>query len=435
MANQILASDKLLVINDFGVLGMVQSIDTSAAMNPEEIYELGRTSKVDTAFELESQGSMELISIGNSAGLLARMTPLRVSGDFTGYAFSGAGNKNNYCFTEGDLVETQFDLVIHEKSDNLHFDRSWWFPRQFLTTWSGRADSAGNATETYAFGGQYFAVFHSPYHDIIASPCTVASTSTLDVVNATVAAATYTLVYVYVDAQRFRNNSTSDATKFTLSGTAGSAVLTVTTSEGYTIPSNAICRAVFYKTASPSSTFPTVGSSQRGTTAFYVKGFQVNLYIAPVDPANPLLSEKWLKVQSVDYNVDLQSEALRQLSQNLEGTAIYARVPTLPFNITLTANSYESDLTEWLSIMTNGHTGSSVYTDLYDFAPTNLKGDPTNPLYIVMRYYTKAGTLLQELQFLDMALDAPSERTVVRGRAECTWSFRGTAFKLCGYNA
>jgi hypothetical protein len=431
MAVQILGSDKILRLNDFPLLGMVQNHDAQINTNPEEIFELGRTSKIDTALELDAQGSFELVSIGNTAGLLARMIPVRNPSTqvFSGYLYSGNSNKNSYCVDEGDVVECQFDLAVYERPDQVNFTRSFWYPRCFLTQISGRAEAAGNARETYNWRGTFVTALNAPYHDIATSPCTVASSTTLTVSSGYNSSA-YTLVYVYVDERRFRNSTTSDATKFSYSGTT----LTVVTTEGYTIPSNAIARALFYKTTSPSATFPSVSSPDRGTSAFYVKGYQVNLYLGPADPDNPLSSEQFLKVQSMDYTIDLRSEDLRQLALNLAGSSIYATVPTLPFSITVNCTVYEYDLTWWQNLMTKTP-GTNVYTDSFDYDPATLKGNPSDPLALVAEYYTKAGVLLQELKFTDLIPESIGDRVQVQGRSEVNMSFRGTAFEVCGYNA
>lgn len=432
MGLQVLASDRILRMNDFGLLGMIQNHEAQANTNPEEIFELGRTSKVDTSFELETQGSFDVIAIGNTAGLMARMMPVRnpTTLAFSGMRFSGASNKNAYCFTEADMTEMQFDLVVHERPDQKSFSRSHWYPRCFVQNISGRADAAGNATETFQWGGNFLATFNTPYHDIVSVFATVTNSTTVALTGTAPDSSTHTLVYVYVDDRRFRNDTTADATTFTHTGTT----LTLNTTEGYAIPADALVRAVFYKTSSPSTTFPSVQASERGTTAFYVKGYQVNLYLGPADPDAPLDSEKWLRAQNCDYNIDLRSEQLRQLSLNTAGSAIYCRVPTLPFTITANVTAYEADLIWWRQIMTKTP-GTDVYTDSYDFDPSSLKGDPSNPLRIVIRYYTKAGVLLQETQFLDMVVETVGERTAVGGRAERTLSLRGTALKVCGYNA
>jgi hypothetical protein len=106
----------------------------------------------------------------------------------------------------------------------------------------------------------------------------------------------------------------------------------------------------------------------------------------------------------------------------------------LPFSISVNASVYESDLTWWNQLSTKV-TGTDVYTDSHDFDPGTLKGDPTNPLSLVIKIYTKAGVLLETKQFTDLVLESYSERTAVQGRGEITLSFTGTACEFCGENA
>lgn len=429
MGNQVLASDKVLRLNNYSLLGMVQSHDVTANLNALDVYEFGRTSKVDSALELEVTGSFELISIGNTAALIARMTPKRSAGAFTGYAYSGNANKNNYLFTEASLTECQFDLVVYEKPDQINWSRSMWIPRAFLTQISGRADANGVATETYTWGGQDLIGFDTPYHDILAVPLTVTSGTQLAIADGTDVTG-YTLAYAYIDDKRLRRTGATGVTE----ATTISNGLAISSSEGYTAPSTAICRAVFYKTATPSSTFPTITTGIRDTTAFYVRGAQVDLYICPADTGTPLASEAWLKVQTVDYTIDLRAESLRQLAYAANGSSIYCRVPTLPFDISVNASTYASDWADWKAMLTKTFPGNDVYNDTYDFSPQSLKGDPTTPITVVMKYYTKAKALLQQTEFTDLRLESPAERTQVQGRTEMTWGFRGTAFKVTGFN-
>ena len=88
MAFQILSSDKVLRLNDFAVLGLVQSLDWSPAFNAQDVFELGNSAKVDTSLELETSGTLELMSSGGMPGLLARVITLRDgSGAFLGYKY------------------------------------------------------------------------------------------------------------------------------------------------------------------------------------------------------------------------------------------------------------------------------------------------------------------------------------------------------------
>lgn len=439
MGKQILGSDKIMRINNYSLLGLVQSEDWNPNFNVVDINELGNTGRVDAAIETETSGSWEMMASGGIAGLIARMVPKRTNGSFVGYLYSGTGagsTKNGYTITEADIVETQFDLVVHERPDQVNYSRSSYIPRAFLASVSGRVDAAGLGTDSVTWMAQEGYGFDTPYHDIVALPLTRTTTTTATVVNndeVTVNATNYTLIYFYVDEKRYRtvvgdgNYATFATTVITLNG-------------GDTIPADSVCRAVFYKTTSPSTTFPQLVEARRGTVAKYIKGWQADLFLDLADIDNPASTEKLLKVQSADWSIDFGLEPLRQIAKNPAGTSVYCRVPTTPFSVSLNFSMYESDWAEWKRLFKRGgasspkfpSVGNTVYTDSYDFDPNNLLGDATDNLDAVLRYYTKAGNTLQTIQFLDLRLESYGTRVSVGGRSEVSLGLRGTKFKIIG---
>lgn len=509
MAFQILASDKIIKLNDFPLLGQVQNVNWDPTLNTEEIYELGRDTRIAAAQELETTGSFEILSIGGTAGILARMIVRRSAGAFTGYMFreslsapgtpgaagsatagdtttvtntgvtwtSGAwvgyyvtmldgtasniglarkitantttsltvspaftsavtsgddykihGGPNRYTITQSDLKECLFDLVINEKSDQQTFDRSSVLPRCYPTTLSGRADAGGNASETINFSGDFVAVAPAPYHDVRCIPATRTDNDTVTLVlnpgDTTVASTTHGLAFLYVDAQRLKTTGTYAAT-------LGNGVVDI--AGGYIIPATAVSRAIVWDNTTPTTSFPAV--IERQTPEFYVRGYMASIFISPADPNNPTAAAQWLRAQTIDWNIDLRVEALRQIAYNDAGTSVYARVPTFPFTITANVSTFESDWTEWkamfdTSVKPFANTGTNFYGETYDFSPISFK----DSFYIVVDYYTKAGVLMQRLKFADMKPDSMGTRVNVGGRAEVTWSFRGTAVSWDGYN-
>lgn len=435
---QVLGTDKALRLNDHMLLNLVTSFDWSPSFNAADIFEMGNSGKVDTALEIETSGSFEMSSVGNTAGLFARMKVVRDgSGNFTGYLYNsgGASGKNGYTFTQDDLAELRFDLILHEKTDQKTFNRSVYLPQCFLTGMSGKVDTNGMASESYNWQGAFVTGFPAPYHDIRAVAATRTSGTTLTLLDTTVATATHTLAFVMIDGQTF-TNITTDPTYGTL---GASGVVTMTTTEGYTIPTGAYIQACVYKSTSPSTVFPTATAAQRFRTAgavpiSYVKGYMANVYIAPVVAGTPTASEKWLRVQSMDWNIDLRVETLKQIAVNNQGNAIYARVPTFPLNISANVSCVESDWADWKRILTAGSktfagTGN-VHLNTTDFAPNNIDPD----FAIVVDYFTKGGAKVQNWQFLDMRIDGYGSRQSVGGRGEVSWSLKGTSFLLTGLN-
>jgi hypothetical protein len=438
MGKQILSSDKIVRLNNYSLLGLVQSSDLAPNFGAQDINELGRIERVDTAYELESSGSFTLESSGGMAGLLARMLPTRTASAFTGFLYSGAGastNKNAYTITEADVHELQFDIVQYEQPDQANFTRSVVVPRAFPATITGRLDANGMGTETINWQAQELYGFDTPYHDVIMTTATRTTSTTATVLDTTVTSAAYTLIYVWIDEVRYRTVNT-DPSYVTF------AANVITFVGGDTIPADAIVRAVAYKTTSPSTTFPQLVADQRGTVAFYIKGWQADMFLGVADVDNPSNTERLQKVQSADWSIDFNLQPLRQILKNTAGTAIYCRVPTTPYVVSLTCSLYESDWAEWRKILNADGastpkfptSGNDVYTDSYDWAPTNLKGSSDVPLISVLRYYTKAGNLLQSVKFSDLRMESQSDRIAVGGRAEIQLGLRGTKFEFEGAN-
>lgn len=434
---QVLGSDKALRLNNFNTLGLVQSFNWAPNFNAQDVFELGRTTRLDSMMELETSGSIELMGAGNLAGMLARMQVQMSAGEFNGFKYNpvasgSALGTNGYSFTQDDLTNLKFDLVLHEKTDQTNFNRSTYLACCYPTTISGRVDANGTARDTINWAGQYVIGFPKPYHDVRSVPAKRASASTLTLLDAAYTATDWEIAYITIDGISF---STTSVTSFT-----GSTI----TLTGVTVPASAVVMVALYKktpTAAWSSVHApdTVGS---GASAVYgVRGYQANVYIAPVVAGSPTSAEQWLRVQSLDYNIDFRVEALRQVAKNLQGTSIYMRVPTLPFTMSLNATVLETDWADWKQILDstlkpfdregqNSPVAADVYKNTYDFAPKNMDLS----FAVVIDYFTKDGTKVQNLQFTDLRIDGMGNRTNVGGRGEITWSFRGSAMNVTGTN-
>ena len=501
MGNQILGSDKHVKINDFPLSGMVQSFDWSPSFNAQDIFELGNDAKVASALELETSGSFELLSVGGSAGMLARMIVHRNAGTgaFEGYEFdqildtgtstvaattttwdgltgatinaytgksllitagtnvglrrtivsntatdvvtaafpvandaTSAGQVDNgpngFVFTQSALKECNFDIVSYIKSDQINWDRAVALPRAFLTSIAGRADANGTASETYNFTGDFVMGVVAPYHNLRAVPATRTGPTTATLVDTTIASTSHKLAYFYLDARRLRTTA-GDGIYATL-GAAGLVTLT-----GVTIDATAKLGALVWDDTTTTNVFPAVTAQDRATSAFFVRGYQADIYIAPADADNPAADEAWLKVQSIDWNVDLRTEALRQIAYNSAGTSVYCRLPSFPLNVTANISAYEADWKDWLAMLDPaikpfGATGTDVYGESYDFSPNSL----LETFAVVIQYRTKTGTLLQTWKFTDMRVDGSGARVNVGGRSEISWSLAGTAFSIEGFN-
>jgi hypothetical protein len=501
---QIQASDKIVKLNDSPLLGQVQSVSYNPTLQTEEIFELGRDTRIAAAQELSVQGSFDILSIGGSAGILSRMIMTRNAGTgaFTGYAYdatitsgttgsgttttitttgltAGAhngqyivitggtggaaaliglrrrivsntttlitftpalpaaadstvtwritGGPNQYSFTQSSLRESIFDIVMNERDDSVTFNSSTVLPRQFLRSIACRFQAQGSATETYNFGGDFAFVAKAPYHDLRAVPATRTSGTTVTLADTSVSSANSYLGYLYIDERRIDVDTTKSI--YASLGLAG--VITVT---GFTIPTTARISALVYR-QTPATTFPTI--TERATPEFYARGYQTDIYVAPTDPFAATANEQWLKVQSLDFNIDLRVQELRQIAFNASGTSQYFQAPTYPFSVTSNLSVIEADLLDWRRMMNStvksfsgAFTGAGFNANTYDLSPNSM----LDSFAVVVQIRTRTGTLVQRWVLGDQKVEGFGSRVNVGGRSEITWNLRGTQFQLDGFN-
>lgn len=428
---QVLGTDKALRLNNYNTLGLVQNFNWAPNFNAEDVFELGRTTRLDTLMELETSGSFEVVAAGNLAGMIARMKVAtdEVTGEFEGFDYaptaSGTG-VNGYSYTQDDLANLKFDLVLHEKTEQKSFDRSTYLACCYPTTFNGRVDANGMAMDTINWSGLFVVGFPSPYHDVRTVPMTKLGTNTLTLLDSGYSSG-WTLAYVTIDGIPY----TTDTSAQVYASLTGS---TVTMSGGFAVPVGVVSMATLYKN-SPNTLWDnvhqpdTVGSASNAV--FGVRGFQANVYIAPLDAEEPVAADQWLRVQSLDYNIDLRMETMRQIAFNDEGTSVYHRAPTYPLSMTVNATVMETDWRDWKALLDKTFdSGDGVYQNTYDFAPRNLKRE----FAVIVDYFTKDGTQIQRLVFPDLRVDGMGNRIAVGGRGEITWTFLGSAFSVEGYN-
>lgn len=434
--NQVLGTDKTIRLNNYNTVGLVQNFNWAPNFNAQEVNELGRTTRLETLMELETSGSFELASSGNLAGLIARMKVKTNAGTgaFEGFTYAPTASGtlvNAYSHTQDDLANLRFDIVQHEKTEQTVFDRSTYLACCYPTTFTGRVDANGMAMDTVNWAGQYVVGFPKPFHDVRAVHC-VKATSTTVTTPVGYDATTWEVAYLTIDGRPVRKVA-ADAAKITTFTTN-----TITVS-GITIPDGVVVMAALFK-RTPSTVWSsvhtpdTVGTTTNSSQVYGIRGYQANVYIAPANAASPTSSEQWLKVQSVDYTIDLRMEALRQIAFNQQGTSIYYRAATFPLQMSVNATVNEADWADWKAILTGktftGTAVTDVYNNAYEFAPSSVKPS----FAVVIDYLTKNGTLIQRLRFDDMRVDGMGNRVNVGGRGEISWSFRGSQMTLNGYD-
>lgn len=426
---QVLGTDKALRLNNYDTLGLVQNFNWAPNFNAQDVFELGRTTRLDTLMELETSGSFDVSAAGNLAGIIARMKVKLNAGAFAGFEYAptvSASGVNNYEWTQDDLSNLKFDIVLHEKTEQSAFNRSTYLACCYPTTINGRVDANGVASDTINWSGLYVVGFPSPYHDVRSVAATRATASTLTLVDGAAYNTGWTLAYITIDGVPYTTDSTNPQYATYSAGTV--------TMTGVTVPTGVVSMATFYKTTTPNTVWAnvhdpdTVGSG--ASAVFGVRGFQANVYIAPADATAATPTSQWLRVQSLDYSVDLRMETMRQIAFNDQGTAIYHRAPTYPLSMSVNATVMETDWADWKAILNKSFSGSDVYQDTYTFAPEYLKKE----FAVVIDYFTKDGTKIQRVTFGDMRVDGMGSRIAVGGRGEITWTFRGSAFKVKGFN-
>lgn len=427
---QVLASDVAVFINEFDMLGLVQNADWAPNFNAEDIFELGNTAKVASTSELETTGSIQLLAVGHLPGLLARMQVARTAGDFTGYTYdsAGGGGKNAYVFDQDDLSEMIFNLTFKQRRTQGDFNRSIVLPRCFLTNLSGRYDVNGNAEATISWQGDFVLGLPDPYHDVVTATAQQTADLTAQLDNfASTETTDYTEIYLYVNERKFDSDSAKATYILTLDA---DGLVTLSTSENFKMFSTDIIMLVMYRDTSPSTIFPTILSANRAVTALFAKGYQIDAFIGPSDPSSPTSGEQWLRAQDIDWAIDMRVDALRQLAFSLSGTTVYARLPQYPFDITLNATVTESEWEDWKATLTHAFDASDVYEDSYRLGEASVK----DAMAIVIHLNTVAGVKVSDMRFLDMKLDGYSNRVAVGGRSEVTLAFRGSTFRLEGFN-
>jgi hypothetical protein len=425
-STQVLGTDKALRLNNYNTLGLVQNFNWAPAFNAQDIFELGRTTRLDTMMELETSGSFEVNSAGNLAGILARMKVKMTTGNFAGFEYGVTGGVNNYTFDQDDLASLKFDLILHEKTEQTVFNRSTYLACCYPTTITGRVDANGVATDTINWSGLYVVGFPSPYHDVRAVPCSRVDADSL-VVIPTGYDSGWQLAYVTIDGVPYTTDST---TPVFATFTAG----TIDMSAGFSIPAGAVSMALLYRTV-PTSSWTTVHNPDTvgsgDAAVFGVRGFQANVYVAPTNALSPTSADQWLRAQSLDYTIDLRMETLRQIAFNNQGTSIYHRAPTYPLSMSVNVTVAETDWADWRAMLDKTFDSEDgVYQNTYDFAPTSMKRE----FAVVIDYFTKDGTMIERKIFNDLRVDGMGSRASVGGRGEITWTLQGSQFMVQGFN-
>jgi hypothetical protein len=442
---QIQAKDSVFRLGaSLTAVSMMQNFNWDVNSNEERMEQLGDQNFTAITQTPEISASFEMYSIGSLSQMLANMIYgiNSTTGEFEAPSGLAANTK---LWRETDLERAVFDLINVKKANEV-FTRSEVLTRLHLESINIKADANGKAMDSFTAGGDLVEIFRSPIHDVYVVPLTRkagALTTTLvmpapfatETEAAIVdAGADYKLYAIDVDGDRILPSEVTIATASADIVLTGGAIAA---GKSFGLGQK-IAMIVHRKTA---AAFPTL---TYGTTARFVKAEKIDIFL--VDPAATYLlggqtvtteahlaagrdfnlipytlSDRVLRVQSVDMTVNLNREILRQIAKNDRGNSIYYRAATFPFDIQASVSLLERDMSEWQRM-----TGK-LSTDVLDLASFENK-----PWMLIMRYYLPNNTPVQTVGLLDARVLNPGMSIAVNGRVENSYTFSGSKFAVQG---
>lgn len=435
---QVRGSDAVISINHFDALNALTNFNWDGRFNEEQVQEIGTDAYAATTITPEVAGSFEATAVGNTVGILKRMIQKfnASTGAFEGYLAgydpdeAGFGNEVGTVRSK-DLEKAVFDL-IEKKKPNETFSRATVLPRAHLSSLAIRADANGMGMETYNFEGDLVRAYESPYQDVIAIPGQRSSSTLvtfpgnyeLSVTPGTAANTEYVVIALMVDDIIVPRAS---LTVGTVGGAVEPADDTLTLASPYTVPEGARISLLAYRKLAGS--FPTL---TKPTAARFFKANQIDIFLventgsnsyydladaALVNHADFVNSNRLLRAQSVDLNIDLRREALRQIAKTDTGNAVFYRGATYPLNVTANLSLLETSLAEWAKLQGKDLSVEGNYVDLAQFEGKTWQ--------IVVRYYYN-GTAVAATAMCDARVTAQGRRIAAGGRAEVTYGFTGS---------
>jgi hypothetical protein len=442
---QIQAKDSVFRIGPaLTAVSMIQNFSYDVNSNEERMEQLGDVNFVAITQTPEISSSFEIYSTGSLSQMLANLI-YGINASTGEFEAPTGVSANTKLWRESDLERAVFDLVNCKKA-NESFVRSEVFTRLHLDSINIKADASGMASETYQAGGDLVEIFRGGKQDAYVVPCVRKTASPLTTITmpapfATVtegttvdAGSAYKLYAIDVNGDRIQPSEVTIATSSADIVLTGGAI-----SAGRSFPLGAkISIIVYRKTPNP---FPTLTYA---TTARFVKADKIDIFL--VDPAATYtlggftvtteahltagrdfnlipytLSDRVLRVQSVDMTVNMNRESLKQIAKNDRGNAIFYRAVTFPLDIQATVSMLERDLSEWEKI-----TGKTS-TDVLDLASFENK-----EWMLIIRYYLPSGTALQTVGLLNARVVSPKMNIAVKGRVENSFVFSGSKFAVQG---
>lgn len=419
---QVQGKDAVVHIGPYPAINAMQNFNWDPRFNEEYLNQLGDPNYMAQLITPEVSGSFENIATGCTVAILRSMLVKKTAGEFVGFERGdpAAADPNEGTITSVDLENAVFD-VIEAKRPNQTFSRSTLLPRMHLSSIAMRADANGRASETYNFEGELVRIFPTGKHDVFAVPCSrVAASdvnmsvnySTWDSIEISGGAADYVIAFAMID------EIVVPTTAITVSAPG-----LFTFSAPYSAQIGSRVMLYVYKRV-PGS-FPTI---EYPTQARFVKANQIDIFLVPtstvdiaaMSPGDLMAydfdgADQVLRAQSVDLNIDLRREALRQIAKTDTGNAVYYRAATYPLNVTSSINVLETTMDLHAKLQ-----DKDVDVDILDLA--SFEG---HEWQIVIRYYFE-GDPMQTTAFTNARVSGRGTRVQAAGRAEINWAFTGS---------
>lgn len=418
---QVQAKDSVVLFNAFPALNAVQNLSLDPAFNEENLNELGNASYAATSRTPETAGTFDVTSTGASASILARMLYNYTT---QAYLFDPTTQGNDYSITETDLEYMVFDL-INLKQPGESFSEATLVPNANLTGFTFTVDATGLATETYSFEADLQEALYTPYHDLVSVPCTSTDADTITIPAAyqsDINSGTYAdPLYVFKDNQKYSHSDGSPPVW------ASNTTIDVPNAELNTsAPYNRVMAILFKRTP---GTFPTI---YYPTTARFMRGDRIDIWLVDSGTISLDDTNRLLRCQSADVNVDLTRDKLQEIRRNDDGSTTYWRSLNYPLNITTTVNVLETTLDTWADLQKKTLNASATTSQPYD---TNniLNLADFETMRLVIKYYpVGSDTPLQTVTLEDLEITTFGEAQQVQGRAERTLGFTGSQITING---
>lgn len=440
---QVRAKDSIIHLNQFPTLNAIQSFNWDPNFNEEYFSELGNENYSAQAVTPEVSGSFEANAVGATVACMHRMLLDRdVDGNVTGYRFN-ASTPNTGTIRAVDFEDLVFDLIEAKKPNDV-FTRSTLLPHCFLTSWALSVSVDGAARETYSFDGDIAEVYRSPYHDLwsVTGARTTATTITVDEdfycdvpggdLGGESAGIEYRVLKVFID------NEEIAVADITADDTAGDAptILDITAS-GKTIPEGARIQVIM--AALDPGAFPAIYNP---VAARFIKADKVNLFLVNQEDTDlgeladgDLVefdfenNDRLLRVQSIDFNVDLRREVLREIAYNTRNSSVFYRAATYPLNVTANMSVLETDLNDWAKIQDKRLDDMNATFDPADIL--NL-GDFEGKEWQLIAQMWYEGAVIQVTGLLNGRVSGRGSSVAVEGRSEISWNFTGSEIVVEG---